>query len=158
MVLPQLFLMKIGFLGSEGVLLGPECRTESLRTESISSSPSPVLSSTPMTAGHSKTSSRDSCMQTDKGQDTSKTSTAASQSMTLPALLSRTSPVYIPDRLAGQLTLSARHVCLSWRMVEITAQLTVPLTLFRGVREQPAVRPDHEKSAENAQLCCFIND
>ncbi|KAM4546136.1 angiomotin [Odontesthes bonariensis] len=80
--------------GSLGVLLGPECRTESLRTESISSSPSPVLS-TPMTAGHSKTGSRDSCMQTDKGpcQDPSKT-------MTLPALLSRTSPVYIPDRLA----------------------------------------------------------
>ncbi|XP_034463582.1 angiomotin isoform X3 [Hippoglossus hippoglossus] len=55
--------------GSLGLLLGPEFRTESLRTGSISSSPSPVLPSTPMTAGHSKTGSRDSCTQTDKGQD-----------------------------------------------------------------------------------------
>ncbi|KAM9348296.1 angiomotin [Symphorus nematophorus] len=88
--------------GSLGVLLGPEFRTESLRTESISSSPSPVLPSTPMTAGHSKTGSRDSCTQTDKGQsqDTSKPSTPALQSMTLPARLSSPSPVYIPDRLA----------------------------------------------------------
>ncbi|XP_013875798.1 angiomotin [Austrofundulus limnaeus] len=88
--------------GSLGVLLGPECRTESLRTESISSSPSPVLSSTPMTTGHSKTGSRDSCTQTDKGQnqDSSKPNTPALQSMTLPARLSSPSPVYIPDRLA----------------------------------------------------------
>lgn len=81
--------------GSLGVLLGPEFRTDSLRTESISSSPSPVLPSTPMAAGHSKTGSRDSCTQT--GQEASKTS--ALQSMTLPARLS-TSPVYIPDRMA----------------------------------------------------------
>ncbi|XP_028276812.1 angiomotin isoform X2 [Parambassis ranga] len=87
--------------GSLGVLLGPEFRTESLRTESISSSPSPVLSSTPMTAGHSKTGSRDSCTQTDKGhsQESSKPSTPALQSMTLPARLSNPSPVYIPDRI-----------------------------------------------------------
>ncbi|XP_071317575.1 angiomotin isoform X2 [Trachinotus anak] len=88
--------------GSLGVLLGPEFRTESLRTESISSSPSPVLPSTPMTTGHSKTGSRDSCTQTEKGQnqDTSKPSTPALQSMTLPARLSSPSPVYIPDRIA----------------------------------------------------------
>ncbi|XP_076606360.1 angiomotin isoform X1 [Chaetodon auriga] len=88
--------------GSLGVLLGPEIRTESLRTESISSSPSPVLPSTPMTTSHSKTGSRDSCTQTEKGpsQDTSKPSTPALQSMTLPARLSSPSPVYIPDRLA----------------------------------------------------------
>ncbi|XP_041657852.1 angiomotin isoform X2 [Cheilinus undulatus] len=87
--------------GSLGVLLGPEFRTESLRTESISSSPSPVLPSTPMTAGHSKTGSRDSCTQTEKGQgqESSKASTPALQSMTLPARLSSPSPVYIPDRL-----------------------------------------------------------
>ncbi|XP_034745874.1 angiomotin isoform X2 [Etheostoma cragini] len=87
--------------GSLGVLLGSEYRTESLRTESISSSPSPVLPSTPMTAGHSKTGSRDSCTQTEKGQsqDTSKPSTPALQSMTLPARLSSPSPVYIPDRI-----------------------------------------------------------
>lgn len=97
-----------------GVLLGPEFRTESLRTESISSSPSPVLS-TSMTAGHSKTGSRDSCTQTEKGQnqDSSKPSTPALQSMTLPARLSSPSPVYIPDRLAGQLTLSVRQVNVS---------------------------------------------
>ncbi|XP_031159569.1 angiomotin isoform X2 [Sander lucioperca] len=88
--------------GSLGVLLGSEFRTESLRTESISSSPSPVLPSTPMTTGHSKTGSRDSCTQTEKGQsqDTSKPSTPALQSMTLPARLSSPSPVYIPDRIA----------------------------------------------------------
>lgn len=89
----------------EGVLLGPEYRTESLRTESISSSPSPVLPSTPMTTGHSKTGSKDSYTQTEKGQsqsqDTSKPSTPALQSMTLPARLSSPSPVYIPDRFAG---------------------------------------------------------
>ncbi|KAK7925312.1 hypothetical protein WMY93_007622 [Mugilogobius chulae] len=107
--------------GSLGVLLGPEFRPDSLRAESISSSPSPV--STPMTAGHSKTGSRDSCTQTDKGQaqDGSKSSTpalqspvlpspvlpspqtyssSALQSMTLPARLSNPSPVYIPDRIA----------------------------------------------------------
>ncbi|XP_054879421.1 angiomotin isoform X2 [Poeciliopsis prolifica] len=88
--------------GSLGVLLGPECRTESLRTESISSSPSPVLSTTLMTTGHSKTGSRDSCTQTDKGQgqEASKPSPSVLQSMTLPARLSSPSPVYIPDRLA----------------------------------------------------------
>lgn len=109
-------------LSAPGVLLGPEYRTDSLRTESISSSPSPVLPSTPMTAGHSKTGSRDSCTQTDKGQahapaltptpapaqENYKSSTSALhsmapglQSMTLPARLG-TSPVYIPDRLAGK--------------------------------------------------------
>lgn len=101
-------VIKICYHVPAGVLLGSEFRTDSLRTESISSSPSPVLPSTPMTAGHSKTGSRDSCTQTDKGQsqDTSKPSTPALQSMTLPARLSSPSPVYIPDRLAGQLTLS----------------------------------------------------
>ncbi|XP_026183591.1 angiomotin isoform X1 [Mastacembelus armatus] len=86
--------------GSLGVLLGPEFRPESLRTESISSSPSPVLPSTPMTAGHSKTGSRDSCTQTEKGQSQDKPSTPALQSMTLPARLSSPSPIYIPDRIA----------------------------------------------------------
>lgn len=82
----------------QGVLLGPE-----FRTESISSSPSPVLPSTPMTTGHSKTGSKDSYTQTEKGpsQDASKPSTPALQSMTLPARLSSPSPVYIPDRFAG---------------------------------------------------------
>ncbi|XP_029028670.1 angiomotin isoform X2 [Betta splendens] len=100
--------------GSLGILLGPEFRTESLRTESISSSPSPVFPSTPMTAGHSKTGSRDSCTQTDKGQsqEISKPSTPALQSMTLPARLSNPSPIYIPDRIADVFhssTLERRH-------------------------------------------------
>lgn len=63
-----------------------------------------------MTAGHSKTGSRDSCTQTDKGQDASKPNTPA-QSMTLPARLSSPSPVYIPDRLAGQCRTT--RTCLS---------------------------------------------
>ncbi|XP_031735612.1 angiomotin-like isoform X2 [Anarrhichthys ocellatus] len=52
--------------------------------------------------GHSKTGSRDSCTQTEKGQsqDTSKPSTPGLQSMTLPARLFSPSPVYIPDRIA----------------------------------------------------------
>uniref|UniRef100_A0A8C7JGN4 Angiomotin n=1 Tax=Oncorhynchus kisutch TaxID=8019 RepID=A0A8C7JGN4_ONCKI len=95
--------------GSLGVLLGPEYRTDSLRTESISSSPSPVL---PLTAGHSKTGSRDSCTQTDKGQNqeaSSKPSTPALQSTTLPSRLSSPSPVYIPDRIAGRVGQCNRH-------------------------------------------------
>ncbi|KAM8897671.1 angiomotin isoform 4-T4 [Spinachia spinachia] len=83
-------------------LPGYEFRVESLRTGSISSSPSPVLPSTPMTTGHSKTCSRDSCTQTEKGQsqDTSKPSTPGLHSMTLPAYLFSPSPVYIPDHIA----------------------------------------------------------
>ncbi|XP_061103713.1 angiomotin isoform X2 [Conger conger] len=84
--------------GSLGVLLGPEFRTDSLRPESISSSPSPVLSSTPMAAGHSKTGSRDSCTQT--GQESAKPGTPALTSGPLPTRLASPSPVYIPDRIA----------------------------------------------------------
>ncbi|KAM9451636.1 angiomotin isoform 2-T6 [Clarias gariepinus] len=87
--------------GSLGVLLGPEFRGDSLRTESISSSPSPVLPSTPMPAtAHSKTGSRDSCTQTDKSQESSKPSTPALQSVAANNRISSPSPVYIPDRLA----------------------------------------------------------
>lgn len=87
---------------SPGVLLGPEFRGDSLRTESISSSPSPVLPSTPMPlTTHSKTGSRDSCTQTEKGQETSKPSTPALQSVPGPSRISSPSPVYIPDRIAG---------------------------------------------------------
>ncbi|KAA0720342.1 Angiomotin [Triplophysa tibetana] len=87
--------------GSLGVLLGPEFRGDSLRTESISSSPSPVFPSTPLPATtHSKTGSRDSCTQTDKGQETSKPSTPALQSVSGHSRISSPSPVYIPDRIA----------------------------------------------------------
>ncbi|XP_041111556.1 angiomotin-like isoform X3 [Polyodon spathula] len=86
--------------GSLGVLLGTDFRTESLRTESISSSPSPVLPSTPMMSAHSKTGSRDSCTQTDKGSEQSK----PTPSLALPPVQSRLaspSPAYIPDRIDG---------------------------------------------------------
>lgn len=127
--------------GSLGVLLGPEFRPDSLRAESISSSPSPVLPSTPMTAGHSKTGSRDSCTQTDKGQtgDSSKASppalhspvlpspqsyqSTALQSMTLPARLSSPSPVYIPDRIADVF-----HSSTLDRRVPLLSQPTVTTT------------------------------
>lgn len=70
-----------------------------------------MLPSTPMTTGHSKTGSKDSYTQTEKGpgQDSSKPSTPALQSMTLPTRLSSPSPVYIPDRFAG---LSTPRFCL----------------------------------------------
>ncbi|KAG8144319.1 hypothetical protein E2320_012846 [Naja naja] len=48
--------------GSLGVLLGTECRSES-----IPSTPSPVLPSTPLLSVHSKTGSRDCSTQTDRG-------------------------------------------------------------------------------------------
>ncbi|XP_061659419.1 angiomotin isoform X2 [Syngnathoides biaculeatus] len=86
--------------GSLGLLLGPEFRTDSLRTESITSSPSPIFSSMQMTAVHSKTGSRDSSTQTDKNQsqDTSKPGTPALQNMMVPSRLSSPSPVCIPER------------------------------------------------------------
>ncbi|KAJ7310512.1 hypothetical protein JRQ81_007434 [Phrynocephalus forsythii] len=48
--------------GSLGVLLGTECRSES-----IPSTPSPVLPSTPLLSAHAKTGSRDCSTQTDRG-------------------------------------------------------------------------------------------
>ncbi|KAJ8276793.1 hypothetical protein COCON_G00085450 [Conger conger] len=60
--------------------------------------PLPVLSSTPMAAGHSKTGSRDSCTQT--GQESAKPGTPALTSGPLPTRLASPSPVYIPDRIA----------------------------------------------------------
>ncbi|XP_048338943.1 angiomotin [Sphaerodactylus townsendi] len=60
--------------GSLGVLLGTECRSES-----IPSTPSPVLPSTPLLSAHSKTGSRDCSTQTDRGSEQNKipASTAA---------------------------------------------------------------------------------
>uniref|UniRef100_A0A8D0H315 Angiomotin n=1 Tax=Sphenodon punctatus TaxID=8508 RepID=A0A8D0H315_SPHPU len=63
--------------GSLGVLLGTE-----YRSESIPSTPSPVLPSTPLLSAHSKTGSRDCSTQTDRGSDQNK----ASSSATLPSL------------------------------------------------------------------------
>ncbi|KAL8181250.1 UNVERIFIED_CONTAM: hypothetical protein K2H54_050810 [Gekko kuhli] len=53
--------------GSLGVLLGTECRSES-----IPSTPSPVLPSTPLLSAHSKTGSRDCSTQTDRGSEQNK--------------------------------------------------------------------------------------
>ncbi|XP_030064627.1 angiomotin isoform X4 [Microcaecilia unicolor] len=53
--------------GSLGVLLGTE-----YRAESISSTPSPVLPSTPLLSAHSKTGSRDCSTQTDRGTEQNK--------------------------------------------------------------------------------------
>ncbi|XP_061454132.1 angiomotin [Rhineura floridana] len=56
--------------GSLGVLLGTECRSES-----IPSTPSPVLPSTPLLSAHSKTGSRDCSTQTDRGNEQAKVTT-----------------------------------------------------------------------------------
>lgn len=74
--------------GSLSVLLGSE-----YRSESISSTPSPVFPSTPLMSSHSKTGSRDSCTQTDRGSEQNK----APPLSTVSAALSRfatASPMY----------------------------------------------------------------
>ncbi|XP_068107208.1 angiomotin [Hyperolius riggenbachi] len=77
--------------GSLGVLLGTE-----YRSESISSTPSPVLPSTPQLSGHSKTGSRDCCTQTDRGSEQNKApSVSASPG---PGRLATPSPMYSSER------------------------------------------------------------
>ncbi|KAM5146244.1 angiomotin isoform 2-T2 [Mantella aurantiaca] len=77
--------------GSLGVLLATE-----YRPESISSTPSPVLPSTPQLCGHSKTGSRDCCTQTDRGSEQSKTpSVSASPG---PGRLATPSPMYSAEK------------------------------------------------------------
>ncbi|XP_042334972.1 angiomotin [Sceloporus undulatus] len=70
--------------GSLGVLLGTECRSES-----IPSTPSPVLPSTPLLSAHSKTGSRDCSTQTDRGSDQNKTSAASASASTTPPVQAR---------------------------------------------------------------------
>ncbi|XP_028570095.2 angiomotin [Podarcis muralis] len=69
--------------GSLGVLLGTECRSES-----IPSTPSPILPSPPLLFAHSKTGSRDCSTQTDRGSEQSKVS-ASSSSSALPPVQGR---------------------------------------------------------------------
>ncbi|XP_075040408.1 angiomotin [Mixophyes fleayi] len=77
--------------GSLGVLLGTE-----YRSESISSTPSPVLPSTPQLSGHSKTGSKDCCTQTDRGSEQNKSpSVSASPG---PGRLATPSPMYNSER------------------------------------------------------------
>ncbi|XP_042706984.1 angiomotin isoform X2 [Chrysemys picta bellii] len=80
--------------GSLGVLLGPE-----YRSESIPSTPSPVLPSTPLLSAHSKTGSRDCSTQTDRGSEQNK---AASSAVALvPGRLPTTSVPYNSDKTDG---------------------------------------------------------
>uniref|UniRef100_A0A7M4ENC4 Angiomotin n=1 Tax=Crocodylus porosus TaxID=8502 RepID=A0A7M4ENC4_CROPO len=80
--------------GSLGVLLGTE-----YRSESIPSTPSPVLPSTPLLSAHSKTGSRDCSTQTDRGSDQNK---AASSAMAPPqGRLPSTSLAYSSDKTDG---------------------------------------------------------
>ncbi|XP_072288066.1 angiomotin [Pyxicephalus adspersus] len=77
--------------GSLGVLLGTE-----YRSESVSSTPSPVLPSTPQLSGHSKTGSRDCCTQTDRSSEQNKTpSVSASPG---PGRLATPSPMYSSEK------------------------------------------------------------
>ncbi|KAH0630893.1 hypothetical protein JD844_004224 [Phrynosoma platyrhinos] len=70
--------------GSLGVLLGTECRSES-----IPSTPSPVLPSTPLLSAHSKTGSRDCSTQTDRGSEQNKVSATSASASTTPPVQAR---------------------------------------------------------------------
>ncbi|XP_003226900.1 angiomotin [Anolis carolinensis] len=76
--------------GSLGVLLGTECRSES-----IPSTPSPVMPSTPLLSAHCKTGSRDCSTQTD--QNKGPTSAAAS-SPSVQARLPGANLAYVSDK------------------------------------------------------------
>ncbi|XP_077141283.1 angiomotin [Ranitomeya variabilis] len=77
--------------GSLGVLLGTE-----YRAESISSTPSPVLPSTPQLSGHSKTGSRDCFTQTDRNNEQSKAPSASASPG--PGRLATPSPMYNSEK------------------------------------------------------------
>ncbi|XP_074962332.1 angiomotin isoform X1 [Phalacrocorax aristotelis] len=82
--------------GSLGVLLGTE-----YRSESIPSTPSPVLPSTPLLSAHSKTGSRDCSTQTDRGNEQSKA--ASSTAAPTPGRLPSTNLAYSADKTDGPL-------------------------------------------------------
>uniref|UniRef100_A0A8C4U286 Angiomotin n=1 Tax=Falco tinnunculus TaxID=100819 RepID=A0A8C4U286_FALTI len=82
--------------GSLGVLLGTE-----YRSESIPSTPSPVLPSTPLLSAHSKTGSRDCSTQTDRGSEQSKA--APSTAAPTPGRLPSTNLAYSADKTDGPL-------------------------------------------------------
>uniref|UniRef100_A0A8C5MW99 Angiomotin n=1 Tax=Leptobrachium leishanense TaxID=445787 RepID=A0A8C5MW99_9ANUR len=77
--------------GSLGVLLGTE-----YRSESISSTPSPVLPSTPLLPGHSKTGSRDCFTQTDRNSEQNKNPAVSASPG--PARLATPTPLYSSER------------------------------------------------------------
>uniref|UniRef100_A0A8C3NYU4 Angiomotin n=1 Tax=Cyanoderma ruficeps TaxID=181631 RepID=A0A8C3NYU4_9PASS len=82
--------------GSLGVLLGTE-----YRSESIPSTPSPVLPSTPLLSAHSKTGSRDCSTQTDRGSEQGKA--APSPAAPTPARLPSTNLTYSAEKTDGPL-------------------------------------------------------
>ncbi|KAM6426918.1 angiomotin isoform 1-T3 [Liasis olivaceus] len=83
--------------GSLGVLLGTECRSES-----VPSTPSPVLPSTPLLSAHSKTGSRDCSTQTDRGGEQSK-APAASPAPPTPGRLPAVNLAYGADKADGSI-------------------------------------------------------
>ncbi|XP_070615717.1 angiomotin isoform X1 [Erythrolamprus reginae] len=83
--------------GSLGVLLGTECRSES-----IPSTPSPVLPSTPLLSVHSKTGSRDCSTQTDRGSEQSK-APAASPVPPMPGRLPMVNLAYGAEKSDGSI-------------------------------------------------------
>nr|XP_021155960.1 angiomotin [Columba livia] len=87
--------------GSLGVLLGTE-----YRSESIPSTPSPVLPSTPLLSAHSKTGSRDCSTQTDRGNEQSKA--APSAAAPAPGRFPSTSLAYGADKPGNRAQLLSR--------------------------------------------------
>ncbi|MEE6518119.1 hypothetical protein FKM82_028845 [Ascaphus truei] len=74
--------------GSLGVLLGTE-----YRSDSVSSTPSPVLPSTSLFSAHAKTGSKDCCTQTDRGSEQNKVSASPGA-----VRLATPSPLYCTER------------------------------------------------------------
>lgn len=106
-------LIPVSFLGlwnflpffHKGVLLGTE-----YRSESIPSTPSPVLPSTPLLSAHSKTGSRDCSTQTDRGNEQSKA--APSTAAPTPGRLPSTNLAYSADKTGNKAQLlSQRGPC-----------------------------------------------
>ncbi|XP_074179588.1 angiomotin isoform X4 [Rhinolophus sinicus] len=71
--------------GSLGILLGGD-----YRVESVPSTPSPVLPSTPLLSAHSKTGSRDCSTQTERGTEPNKTAAVAPISVAAPVAAAST--------------------------------------------------------------------
>lgn len=108
-------LIPISFLGlwhslpffHKGVLLGTE-----YRSESIPSTPSPVLPSTPLLSAHSKTGSRDCSTQTDRGNEQSKA--APSTAAPAPGRLPSTSLAYSADKTGNKPPLLSQRGPCHW--------------------------------------------
>lgn len=85
-----------------GVLLGTE-----YRSESIPSTPSPVLPSTPLLSAHSKTGSRDCSTQTDRGSEQGKA--APSPAAPTPARLPSTNLTYSAEKTGNRAQLLSQE-------------------------------------------------